>query len=82
VYTFSKLDFSKSRTIVLHESTCLGLNILLEAWSCGDVTLTIYTANNILLKTKDYHYSEWERLGTEGIIAYWVEQIETGDFWF
>ncbi len=77
---FSKLDFSDTCEISLHQEEYLGLNIELLAFIWGDIVIQIATKNT-LLKYHDYHARDWERIGTDGILTYWKSQIDSGEIW-
>lgn len=64
----------------MHEEEYLGLDIELLAFPWGEVTVYICTPS-ALLKTNDYHYRDWERFGTKGILEYWKGQIDSGEIW-
>lgn len=78
---FSKLDFSSDRNILLCCEDYLGLKILLVAHEYGEVDLGVLAENGRLVANQEYHFRDWERLGTEGIVEYWKGQIYSGEIW-
>lgn len=82
---FSKLDFSYTSRIELYQEEYFGLNITLTAYVWGEVVLIIDTVpSNVsdhVVVNHNYHYRDWERLGTESILEYWKGQIYSGEIW-
>ena len=79
---YSKLDLSTTREIVLHKEEFLGLDVELVAMFYGQVELYIRDGNGNAVKQQDYHFEDWELLGTNNLIRVWKDKIISGDVWY